>query len=38
LACPQDGSRYPAAQIAHHQASGNRIFHTWRSTEGSGLG
>jgi epoxyqueuosine reductase len=38
LACPQDGSRYPAAQIAHHQANGNRVFHTWRSTEGSGLG
>jgi len=29
-ACPVgDGSRYPAAQLAHHQASGNRLYRAY---------
>lgn len=34
LACPVGDGRYPAAQIAHHQAYGNRVYHRWKAAQG----
>ena len=31
LACPVGDGRYPSAQLAHHQAYGNRVYHRWRA-------